>query len=199
MSQPLPKIGKPATHALKHEGITTLEQIAQYDKQTLLKLHGVGPNAIQILEEALTNHSLSFKSSAPKDPQLPFELIGDLQCDNAPKRRVLLDYIIATATLDQQRLDELLNTSFQWKVPGYFTIEGKDKFYEELSAHSSELSTIEVKHNITHGKTGAIHGTLVDKAGKTAYFADFIEFENHSKTAKIKTVTSYVIMPEGDL
>lgn len=199
MTQPLPKIGKPATNVLKHEGITTLEQIAQYDKQTLLNLHGVGPKAIQLLEEALENQNLSFKSSVPQHQGLPFKLSGDLQCDNAPKRKLLLDYLIASATLDKQRLDELLSTAFQWKVPGYFTIEGKDKFYEELSAHPVELSAIEVKDNITHGKTGSTHGTLVDNTGKPAYFADFIEFENHSKTAKIKTVTSYVIMPEGDI
>ncbi|PTI62722.1 DNA-binding protein, partial [Staphylococcus succinus] len=37
------------------------------------------------------------------------------------------------------------------------------------------------------------------KDGSTIYFADFFEFESHQKDAKVKTITSYVIMDEGDV
>jgi predicted flap endonuclease-1-like 5' DNA nuclease len=50
----LPPIGRPANSALLLQGITTLDQVAEYGPKNLLDLHGVGPKAVRILEEALT-------------------------------------------------------------------------------------------------------------------------------------------------
>ncbi|GAA5166748.1 hypothetical protein [Ornithinimicrobium tianjinense] len=51
---PLPRtIGAPATRALRAQGVTTLEQVGQWSLEDLRALHGVGPVAIQRLEEAL--------------------------------------------------------------------------------------------------------------------------------------------------
>lgn len=50
----LPKsIGRPATRALANAGITTLDQVAALSEVELLALHGVGPRAVRILQEAL--------------------------------------------------------------------------------------------------------------------------------------------------
>lgn len=49
----LPSIGQPATRALAAVGITTLEQVATWSRRELLALHGVGPKAVRILDEAL--------------------------------------------------------------------------------------------------------------------------------------------------
>jgi predicted flap endonuclease-1-like 5' DNA nuclease len=49
----LPGIGRPATRALEAQGITTLEQVAGTSRRDLLALHGVGPKAVRILDEAL--------------------------------------------------------------------------------------------------------------------------------------------------
>ena len=51
--QDLPAIGQPATRALAHAGLTTLDQVAGRSEAELLTLHGVGPKAIDILREAL--------------------------------------------------------------------------------------------------------------------------------------------------
>ena len=48
----LPKIGAPATRALKTHGVHSLEQAAVLGEQALQGLHGVGPKAILILREA---------------------------------------------------------------------------------------------------------------------------------------------------
>jgi hypothetical protein len=51
----LPKaIGRPATQALISAGITTLTQVAQLTEAELLAMHGVGPKAVRILQEALS-------------------------------------------------------------------------------------------------------------------------------------------------
>jgi len=53
---PLPPIGRPAAAALAEVGLTRLEQVIEFSEAELLALHGVGPNAVRILREALADH-----------------------------------------------------------------------------------------------------------------------------------------------
>lgn len=46
-------IGRPATRALADAGVTTLAQVAAVPREELLSLHGVGPKAVRVLDEAL--------------------------------------------------------------------------------------------------------------------------------------------------
>lgn len=46
-------IGRPATRALADAGVTTLAQVAAMPREELLGLHGVGPKAVRVLDEAL--------------------------------------------------------------------------------------------------------------------------------------------------
>jgi hypothetical protein len=55
----LPRIGAPATRALALAGYTTLRQLAGVPRNELARLHGVGPRALGILQEALERHHLS--------------------------------------------------------------------------------------------------------------------------------------------
>ncbi|MGO4548227.1 DNA-binding protein [Paenibacillus sp. 2TAB23] len=55
-----PKIGQPATRALSHAGLYKLEQLTKVTEADLLKLHGLGPKAIRILNEVLKEKGLSF-------------------------------------------------------------------------------------------------------------------------------------------
>ncbi|KAA0021347.1 helix-hairpin-helix domain-containing protein [Antrihabitans cavernicola] len=54
----LPKIGAPATRALEAIGYRSLESLAGVDRSTLLALHGFGPRAERIVDEALTAAAL---------------------------------------------------------------------------------------------------------------------------------------------
>jgi hypothetical protein len=54
----LPKIGAPASRALASIGITTLEGAAGRSKTALLALHGMGPKAIRLLDDALVQAGL---------------------------------------------------------------------------------------------------------------------------------------------
>ncbi|MCC5980670.1 MAG: hypothetical protein JJU26_03015 [Oceanicaulis sp.] len=55
--------GKTAARELSHNGITTLRQVAAHSKRGLLAIHGVGPKAIRILDEALATMGLDFMNS----------------------------------------------------------------------------------------------------------------------------------------
>ena len=52
-------IGTPATRALTAAGYTELRQLANVPVAELRKLHGVGPKALRLLQEALEQHGLS--------------------------------------------------------------------------------------------------------------------------------------------
>jgi len=52
-------IGAPATRALTAAGYTQLSQLANVPASELKKLHGVGPKALRILQEALGQQGMS--------------------------------------------------------------------------------------------------------------------------------------------
>lgn len=56
----LPRIGAPATRALEGAGYTTLRSLAGVSRAELLRLHGMGPKALRILEAEMAKrgHSL---------------------------------------------------------------------------------------------------------------------------------------------
>ena len=54
-------IGAPATRALTAAGYTRLSQFANVPASELNKLHGVGPKALRLLQEALQEHGMSLR------------------------------------------------------------------------------------------------------------------------------------------
>lgn len=56
----LPKLSRPATSALHHQGIQTLEELAKLTRQQFLSLHGVGPKSLPTVEAALKEAGLDF-------------------------------------------------------------------------------------------------------------------------------------------
>ncbi|KNX38937.1 helix-hairpin-helix domain-containing protein [Luteipulveratus halotolerans] len=61
---PLPKIGAPATRALRAVGVRSLEAVTAYSSDELLAMHGVGPIAVARLKDALRDAGLAFKDAA---------------------------------------------------------------------------------------------------------------------------------------
>ena len=59
----LPKTAAPAQRALQSAGIFTLKQLSKISKEELLQLHGMGPNAVGKLEEALKANGLLFRDA----------------------------------------------------------------------------------------------------------------------------------------
>jgi len=54
-------ISAPARRALERENIKTVEDLANWSEREILNLHGMGPNTIPKLKEALKDNQLSFK------------------------------------------------------------------------------------------------------------------------------------------
>jgi len=58
----LPEIGAPATRGLAAIGVTRLSQLVDYSPEELLALHGFGPRALRLLNDALTKAGLRLQS-----------------------------------------------------------------------------------------------------------------------------------------
>jgi ERCC4-type nuclease len=62
MASSLPiKLAKPAQRALAAAGIASLHDFMKITEAELAKLHGIGPNALVAIRQALKEHNLSFR------------------------------------------------------------------------------------------------------------------------------------------
>ena len=64
----LPKVAAPAQRALDSAGIANLKQLSKFTEAEVAQLHGMGPNALGKLREALKAEKLSFKQGQPDKP-----------------------------------------------------------------------------------------------------------------------------------
>lgn len=53
-------LAKPAQRALANAGITSLRQLSNYSVKEIAALHGMGPNALIKIKQALLESGLSF-------------------------------------------------------------------------------------------------------------------------------------------
>jgi hypothetical protein len=60
-------LSQPARRALHAAGCFQLEQVAAFSEAEILKLHGVGPRAIQSLRRDLSARGLSFAAKKKDD------------------------------------------------------------------------------------------------------------------------------------
>jgi len=60
------KLGQPAHRALAGAGIQHLKQLTQFTESEIAKLHGIGPNALGKLREALAARGLGFAEKKQK-------------------------------------------------------------------------------------------------------------------------------------
>jgi hypothetical protein len=56
----LPKLAAPARRALVGAGHTRLEDLTKVKESEVMRLHGMGPNAMEVLRKALGERGLSF-------------------------------------------------------------------------------------------------------------------------------------------
>lgn len=54
------KLAQPAQRALANAGIQNLRQLAKFSENEIKQLHGIGPNALVRLQEALRAKGLAF-------------------------------------------------------------------------------------------------------------------------------------------
>ena len=113
-------------------------------------------------------------------------------CKNSPKREFLKEWNVAFAKGNSSFVLENVSDDVTWAMVGDNLIEGKDAFekaFEGIQEKATELILYKI---VTHGKEGAVNGTMVMENGKHYAFCDVYEFTNTRGTT-IKSIESYVI------
>lgn len=188
----LPNIGKPATRALNNVGLTHLEALSQVSAQSVAKLHGVGPKAIIRLEEALKVEGLAFGPDQELAFETDFLAIGDLNCDNAPKRRGIRDFLLAAWMQDVTLTSNYLSSKAQFaEATQAQPLMGIEKILTAYQT-ATPISSIIIHQLVSHGKEGAAHASLTLQSGHQIHFAEFYQFEGHRKEAKLLKITRYL-------
>ena len=114
-------------------------------------------------------------------------------CGNSPKNIFVQELTIAFARGNSKFILKSVTDDISWNVVGDALIQGKDDFAEALKERtSSPAEELTIHHIATHGKTGAVDGTVKFKNGKTHAFCDVYEFSN-SKGSSVKEIASYRI------
>lgn len=191
MVKALPMIGKPALRALTKVGLTDLEALSQVSAGALSALHGIGPKAIKQLEEALTKEGLAFGPEQALPLDADFLMLGDLACDNAPKKRVIREFLLAAWMQEADLSGDYLSPKAE------FSEAGQDKplmgLQTILTAYQAadQISSLVLHKLLSHGKEGAVHATLHLQTGQEIHFAEFYQFEGHRKDAKLLKITRY--------
>lgn len=114
-------------------------------------------------------------------------------CDNAPRKRILKDFNVASVTGDTDFLLENLADQITLNIIGQEVVEGKEAFLQHLAKlQRDKIKELEIIDIITHGYVASVHGTVIGT--KHSYdFCHVYRFTGATKTAKIKEITSYVI------
>lgn len=194
MTTPIPKtVGKVAKGILDIVQLNTLEQLTKVDERSLLKLHGMGPKAIEKLKDSMEEINLSILDE-PLHPFLTnFLVIGDLACDNAPKRRIIRDYLILLWMKNANQLSEVLNEEVEMNRINQAKVQGIEETIDFSSKNQMPIQSLEITEILSHGKEGAAHGRVTFTSGEPLHFAEFYTFDSHKKEARIKTITSYIL------
>ncbi|MFT3895875.1 MAG: nuclear transport factor 2 family protein [Anaerolineales bacterium] len=121
------------------------------------------------------------------------KIIIGKDCGNSPKNILLKDMVVALIKGDTKFFLATVTDDIRWDIIGTPLLEGKEDVAKALERmKGSKDTTLTIKHISTHGKSGAVDGTIILGNEKTLAFCDVFEFS--SSTGKgIKEITSYVI------
>ncbi|HET9911226.1 MAG TPA: nuclear transport factor 2 family protein [Anaerolineales bacterium] len=120
-------------------------------------------------------------------------IIVSEDCGNSPKNIFIEKLTAAFAKRDAKFILGNVTDDICWNIVGGQLVEGKDNLGEALERMKNEkVAELSIRHITTHGKAGAVDGTVILEDGKTRAFCDVYEF-NGAKGTAVKEITSYVI------
>jgi hypothetical protein len=118
---------------------------------------------------------------------------------NAPKRALLRDYAIALAERNLADMLAVVADEVEWAVVGRWRTR-KDGFESAVDRLlGGEVLSLTLHSVLTHGDEGCVTGVMGLTDGRSIRFCDVYKFTGHSKTAKLKTITSFVVRLDGHL
>src|SRR5260221_12939996 len=92
-------------------------------------------------------------------------------CGNSPKNILLQKLTIAFAKVEAQVILDSVTEDMRWNLVGSPLVQGKAEFAKVL-ARMNIAAELTISHVMTHGKAGAVNGTLKMKSWKAYSFCD---------------------------
>ncbi|TJY62787.1 hypothetical protein FAZ19_19405 [Sphingobacterium alkalisoli] len=111
-------------------------------------------------------------------------------CDNAPKRKIIRDFIIAWFKKEWSDIENIIEDEFQFRIVGKQTVENKKDLQKYLQ-NGVEVTTLTIDEVLSHGKFGACNGS-VELNKQTIDFAYFFSFKSAGKNTVTK-ISEYKI------
>lgn len=124
-------------------------------------------------------------------PHVPTLDIPD-RCGNAPRKAVIRDFLVAVYSGQAETVLDYLREDIQWELIGDKVLTGYDDIWEWIQDRP-KVAQVTLKSVITHGTECAADGLITDIAGTKVAFNHVMIFAGHAKTAKIKSIRSYLI------
>ncbi|MEW5988406.1 MAG: nuclear transport factor 2 family protein [Chloroflexota bacterium] len=114
-------------------------------------------------------------------------------CGNSPKNLFLQKVTIAFATGDVQTVLNAVADDIALEIIGEGMVQGKDEFAKTLKRLTIKTATeLTIDHVVSHGKAGAVNGTIERNKGTSLSFCNVYEFTG-AKGDCVKKILSYRI------
>ena len=124
---------------------------------------------------------------------VPPKITVKADCGNSPKMQLLKRFNTAFAEDDAAFIMDHVTDDVTWNVINQEVIQGKAQFEQAIKEMGTwPVIELTIHSIITHGKEGAVNGTLTMENQQQYAFCDVYQF-NNAKGERIKAMTSYVI------
>ncbi len=110
---------------------------------------------------------------------------------------MLRDFSVAVVEHDTEALLSAVADDVEWDIVGQRVVRGKSDVAAALETavgrRARQVVALRLDSIITHGSEGAVSSRIVFSGGSELRCCDVYRFGGHSKSAKIKRITSYWI------
>lgn len=119
------------------------------------------------------------------------EVVRSGDCGNSPKNVFVETLAVALATGDRDVVAASIVDDAQWRVVGHEPVQGKGGIAAALRADGKrKAKRLVIDRAMTHGRAGAVNGTVEFSGGKICEFCDVYEFGS-AKGNSVSRITSY--------
>ncbi|HCH34716.1 TPA: hypothetical protein DEW05_04290 [Candidatus Saccharibacteria bacterium] len=117
-------------------------------------------------------------------------------CGNSPRSQLVADLAVSLHAGEYSKVEPWLANDFQWVTAGSDTGISREQLQRQLSESNQASVTIdmlEIRTAFGHGKYAAVSSVAHMSNDTMVYSHDLYEFTGAGKTAKLLTLTSYIV------
>ncbi|GAK08078.1 hypothetical protein [Geomicrobium sp. JCM 19038] len=115
-------------------------------------------------------------------------------CDNAPRKKVIIDLTLAFLANDSLTIQEYLHPTAVWmKFATNEELTGIEEIKQNVEATHQPIRDLTIASVITHGKFASVDGVVHFSNNHILYFCDVFTFTSASNKGVVKEINSYHI------